>query len=338
MSAQKAARIAFIGAGGHSTTSLYPNIPQIPEFELVAVCDLSEERAAYVARQYGAPAWFTDVEKMIAEVQPEGICVCGPGEMHHQVGVQVLRHGIPLFTEKPPGLSLADARELADTAADNGTWGMVAFMKRFAPANVVAKEYMGTEAFGELSTITVIHTSGPYNDMRQMLFFNGIHMLDLARFLGGDVVEVFAHGHSGRAQAVSATMRFANGGVGQLNMNSAFPSWADCFEQTYISGSGAAILIDASRATEVMSPGGRFAEGGGLELYGWSNRYYVSGNMAGWTSGGHYTRGYWGELNQFAKAVLGQVEPGPTLREGVETVALIEAILESIGSGAPVAL
>ena len=220
---------------------------------------------------------------MLERIQPQGVCVVGPPQMHHDVGLAALRRGIPVFLEKPPALTLAQAEELAATARDNGTWGMVAFMKRFAPANVVAKEFMQGEGFGALTSITLIHGSGPYDDMRRMMFFNGIHMLDLGRFLAGDVVNLFAYGFnsSARGQAISVAMQFESGAVGQLNMNSGH-TWRDCFEQTYISGTGAGILIDASRATEVMSPGGRFAQGEGQELFGWSNRYYASGNMAGW--------------------------------------------------------
>jgi predicted dehydrogenase len=107
---------------------------------------------------------------------------------------------------------------------------------------------------------------------------------------------------------------------------------------TYLSGTGAGILIDASRSTEVMAADCRFAAGSGTQLFGWSSRYYVSGNMAGWAAGGHYTRGYWGELSHFARAVLGQVEPVSTLEDGAKAVALIEAIMQSVTSGRPVAI
>jgi predicted dehydrogenase len=335
-----AARIAFVGAGNHATESLYPNIAHIPAFDLVAVCDLVPEKAQYAARRYGASACYTDVEAMLDEVKPQGVCICGPAEMHYAVSLQVLRRGIPVFVEKPPGLTLAHAREMAAAAHAHNTWGMVAFMKRFAPANQVAKEYMAGEAFGRLSSITLMHGSGPYDDIRRMLLVNGIHMIDLGRYLAGEVVSVFAYGlHDGsRVQAASAALRFANGAVGQLNMNSGH-TWNDCFEQVYLSGSGGSgIVIDASRATEVMSGGGRFAQGQNLQLYGWSNRYYVSGNMAGWAAGGHYTRGYWGELNHFAHAVLGEVAASPTLEDGVRAVEIIDAIVRSIECGEAVTL
>ena len=334
MTCSQPARIAFVGAGNHSTQSLYPNIAHIPEFDLVAVCDLIEERVHSATRRYGALEWFTDVETMLDRVEPQGVCICGSPDMHHTVGLQVLRRGIPIFIEKPPAMTLAHAQELADMARAHRTWGMVAFMKRFAPANLVAKEFLQSPDFGHLSSITLIHGSGPYEDMRRMLLFNGIHMIDLGRFFAGDVVQVFAYGYSDgvRAQAVSATMRFANGCVGQLNMNSGH-HWSDCFEQTYLSGSEAGIVVDASQATEIMSSSRRFAQGEGLHLFGWSSRYYVSGNMAGWAAGGHYTRGYCGELSHFARSILGLVEPTSTLDDGVKAMRIIDSILESVESG-----
>lgn len=338
MTNTQAARIAFVGAGNHATESLYPNIPQIPEFDLVAVCDLVPEKARYWARKYGAPEWFTDVEAMLDRVQPQGVCVVGPPAMHHQVGLQVLRRGIPVFVEKPPAADLAGARELVEAARAHNTWGMVAFMKRFAPANLVAAEFMSAPAFGKLSSITLIHGSGPYDEVRRMLYFNGIHMLDLMRFFAGDVASLFAYSNSSaQLQAVSVSFRFAGGVVGQLNMNSGH-TWSDCFEQVYISGRQAGILIDASRAVKVMTPSARFAQGTGLQLFGWSSCYEVSGNMAGWAAGGHYTRGYWGELSRFARAVLRQEAPPPTLDDGVKAVQLIEAIIESARTGRPVTL
>ena len=72
MDTRKTARIGFIGAGGHSTESLYPNIPMIPEFELAAVCDLDLDRAQRTARSYGArpadePTWDDHVRGICAD-------------------------------------------------------------------------------------------------------------------------------------------------------------------------------------------------------------------------------------------------------------------------------
>ncbi|MEM3574032.1 MAG: hypothetical protein QXJ62_07410, partial [Nitrososphaeria archaeon] len=114
--------------------------------------------------------------------------------------------------------------------------------KRFAPANLVAKEFMESGSFGKLSSITLIHGCGPYDDIRSMLNGNGIHMIDLLRFFAGDVESVYAcaYNPSESIKAISASVKLLNGAVGQLNQNSGH-TWSDCFEQTYISGSGVGI-------------------------------------------------------------------------------------------------
>lgn len=333
-----AARIAFIGAGNHATQSLYPNIPLIPEFELVAVCDLDAIKAEETARRYGAKP-YTNVESMLDIVQPDGCCVCGPAEMHHEVSIKVLQRGIKLFVEKPPAPSLEQAEELVEFADRNNTWGMVAFMKRFAPANLLAKEFMESAEFGTLSSLTLIHGCGPYDEIRRMMYFNGIHMIDLGRFFGGEVERVFAYGCDGGKgnYGISANWQLKNGAVAQLNQNSG-QTWRDCFESVYISGAQVGILIDASREVKVMYEGAQFARGDGIELFGFSSTHNVSGNMAGWHAGGHYQRGYWGELSRFARACLGLEIPSPTLLDGAQNIRLIEAMLESVETGRQISI
>ena len=339
MNTPQAARLTFVGAGNHSTECLYPNIAHIPEFDLVAVCDLDEAKAQRAAKVYGAPEHFTDLGIMLDKVAPDGVCVCGMPDAHYLVGLEVLQRGLPVFMEKPPAWTAEETAQLVAAAETQGTFGMVGFMKRFAPANLVAKDYIENGEFGGLNSLAMIHGSGPYDDIRRMLLFNAIHMLDLGRFFAGNLAEVFAHRspEGSRVQAVSMSFRYANGVVGQMNINSSV-SWVDCFEQVYLSGDGAAILVDASRETHLMAADRQFASPAGTRLCGWGSRYYVSGNLSGWAAGGHYTRGYHGELEHFAKAVLGQVAPVATLEDALKAMELIDAIMESLETGQPVGL
>ena len=73
----------------------------------------------------------------------------------------------------------------------------------------------------------------------------------------------------------------------------------------------------------------------------WGDCYeavYVTGSLACWWAGGHYQRGYWGELSNFARAVLGLQAPRPTLEDGVQAHRIIKAILESAESERQVVL
>ncbi len=157
------ARIAFVGIGTHATESLYPNIPLIPEFDLVAlVYRFNRENAEYWARKYGVRHLYTDVGQMLDEIHTDACCICGPPEIHQQVGLTVLERGIPIFIEKPLGADLSEALALRDAARKHNTWGQVGFMKRFAPAYVLAREYMVGTDFGSFSSITLMHGCGPY--------------------------------------------------------------------------------------------------------------------------------------------------------------------------------
>ena len=328
------ARIAFVGAGSHSTQSLYPCVAHIPEFELVSVCDLDEAKAKSAAKRFGAGEVHTDLAAMLDAVDPQGVCVCGMPDMHHGVGLECLRRGIPVWMEKPSAWDLAGATELVETAKAAGTWGMVGFMKRFAQANAIAKEVIDSGELGPVSSITLMHGAGKYDEFRRMLLFNGIHMIDLGRFLAGEWVDLFAYGRVTEAgtHAISVSFTLDTGGVGQLNINGAH-TWSDTFEQTYVSLAEGGMHLDSGSDLEVMSGKQRFAEAEGLRTHGWSGRYYTSHNLSSWWSSGHYTKGYWGELDHFAKAVQGEVGPVATLEDGAENMRIIEAILRSVETG-----
>jgi len=332
------ARIGFIGAGGHSTESLYPNIPFIPEFDLVAVCDVEEEKARHAAGSYGAEHVFTAIQEMFEQVELDGVCVCGPPQMHYEVGLEVLQQGLPLFLEKPPGRALWQAQELADAARGNRTWGMVAFMKRFAPANLLVKELISKPEFGELSSVTTMHGCGPYDELLPMLLRNGVHMIDTSRFFGGEIEQLHAYGlDQAGPKAVMVSLRFASGAVGLINQNSGH-AWSNSLEQAYLTGQEVGVLIRDAGQVEVTWPRGHFAEGEGLRLYAASNCYEATHNASGWWPSGHYTRGYWGEMSHFARACQGVVEPAPTLDDSVETMRVVQAIMLSLETSQPVCL
>ena len=199
MSEDRKAPLAFIGAGGFATSALYPNIHKVPQIDLVAVADLDEAKATRNARNFGAREVYTDAEKMLDEQQPDGVFVIGPAPMQCKVAPIVLKRGIPVYVEKPSANTSAEAKELAELAEANDTWGQCGFMKRFAYVYRMAKEIMQREEFGDLNMVTIHFGQGPYPQIwgidlarRAMLIGQLCHIFDLTRFLGGDVASVQA--------------------------------------------------------------------------------------------------------------------------------------------------
>ena len=84
---------------------------------------IDRARAESAARRFGAREWYGDVDRMLDAIDVDGVCVCGPPEMHANVACQSLARGIPTFVEKPPARSLEQTSALVDLAEKHGTFG-----------------------------------------------------------------------------------------------------------------------------------------------------------------------------------------------------------------------
>src|SRR4051794_19427618 len=104
-------RLCIVGAGRLSTRRIYPYIGAAGA-QLVGVYDLDREKAMRNARRFGGTA-YDGLEPMLAAEKPDGVILCiGPRE-HAELAPVVMRRGIPVYTEKPPALDAAGAREVA---------------------------------------------------------------------------------------------------------------------------------------------------------------------------------------------------------------------------------
>ena len=104
----------------------------------------------------------------------------------------MVARGLPVYVEKPSGTSAEQARDFAARADDAGTFGMVAFMKRFAVAYRIAHAEMSRAQFGPLAVVDARFGQGAYPriwglDSPEQSFLVGqvIHIFDLAAHFAG---------------------------------------------------------------------------------------------------------------------------------------------------------
>lgn len=335
----KQARLAFIGAGGFATSSIYPNIHKVPQIDLVAVCDLDRAKAERAARNFGAREVYTDAEKMLDEQQPDGVFVIGPAPMQYEVAPIVLRRGIPVYVEKPSANTSAQARELAELAEANGTWGQCGFMKRFCWVYRMAKDIMARDEFGPLNMVTIHFGQGPYPQIwgidsarRAMLIGQLCHLFDLTRFLGGDVAAVSAlyHEVTPTQFAYLVNLKFKSGAIGQLDLNGleTRTGFRDIREWVKIVGFESHVICDGMQRLTWL-PRTDWSE-----LIPQTGPYTYTYDPA-WTgirdTNGNF--GYLGEVQHFALRCLGQVEGGPDLWDSMESLRIGEAIYDASESG-----
>lgn len=334
-------RIAFVGCGGHSTNSLYPQFCRIAEIDLVAVVDRVESKRLRVQRQYGALRAYAEVAEMLEREQPEGVCICGPPQMHYDVGLEVLARGIPIFVEKPPALDFERAYHLAETARRNGTFGMTAFMKRFATAYEKAKEISEREEFGPVSMVSIRYTHGAYPSIWGIediplvcLIGNQCHAFDLARYFGGDVSELYARlcdRGEGRF-AFAVTLAFENGAVGLLNSNATDdPTW-NIRESLNVSGLTCSVDVE-DMLDLYYRPSEAWAQD--LQAVSWRSGLHAEPHPMAYRRAGQYL-GFEGELRHFAQCIRGTAENRSSLYDGAAALAMAEAIHLSSRTGQPV--
>jgi predicted dehydrogenase len=183
---------------------------------LEAVCDLDARRAEGFVRDFGYARAFTDLDAMIEEVQPDVLFSMTQPTATFGVLERVLPRGRPTFTEKPPGISVAQAERLAALAEEYGVLTYVAFNRRRSPGIERLKRWSE-----ENGPVRYVRAEMLRNRRREPEFAIGtaIHPLDCLRYLGGEVVEVETQTTPYPEKAARdflVRLRFASGVVADL--------------------------------------------------------------------------------------------------------------------------
>lgn len=131
--------LAFIGVGAHANYAHYPSLAEMEDVQVVAVCDLSPERASATAQRWNIPRTYTDYRQMLKEVEPQAVYVIMPPHQMFDIVADVLSRRLHVFIEKPPGITVEQTRNLARLAEKNGCLTMVGFQRRFVPMVVQAR-------------------------------------------------------------------------------------------------------------------------------------------------------------------------------------------------------
>ncbi len=329
------ARLGFIGCGSFATSRIFPQIPLIPEIDLVAVCDIVREKAERNARNFGSRRAYTDLHQMLDKEELDGVFVIGPAPQQYALAPEVLKCGIPVYVEKPSANTSAEAREMAELAEANGVWGQCGFMKRFADAYTIAKEILGRKAFGPLHLIKCKFGQGPYPQIwgidsakRAMLIGQLVHIFDLIRFFGGEVTELqaFFNQVTDTQFAYAVNLRFESGAIGQLDLNSLEDSkgFRDVTEILELIGLEHHVVCDGKMGVRYQPKEDwtTATPHTGSYEYAW---------RPGWTSVGNglSTFGYTCEVRHFARRCLGVVEEGPDLWDSYRALKIGEAVYDS---------
>jgi inositol 2-dehydrogenase len=169
---------------------------RVPGARLIAIADVSEERARQVAAEFEVERSYGSLDAMLENKEIEAVLIATPDKFHAQAVVAAARAGKDILCEKPIALNLADARAAIDAAAKAGRRLQVGFMRRYDPAYASAMKRI--EA-GEIGTPVIFKSVGRDKDqppiaayesnVNGMIFYaSTIHDFDLARWMMRDEV------------------------------------------------------------------------------------------------------------------------------------------------------
>ena len=314
--------VAVVGCGNLSVSRLLPCLHTLP-VRLEAVCDTDLGRAEDAARRFGAARAHASHSELLANGGVEAVLVAVGPDAHCRIACDAMEAGCAVFTEKPPAGCAADAERMVATSERTGMICMTGFKKRFAPAYRKAREAIDRGELGDVTLVSITAASGPYEPLgREFLLDFGIHAIDLARYLGGEVAEVSARGVDDHTYVVSVA--FQSGALGALGL-SANRAWQVATERVELTGT-AGNFLSVDNSVELT----RFAAGAVAELH-----RPVFSTMAGDSLA---ETGFQPELAAFVAAARSGDEPESSIRSSHRTMVLYEAITTAVREQEPVRL
>ncbi len=244
-------RVAVIGLGpiGNRHAKLYR---QDPLAELVAVCDVIEERADQASCAYHAPAYY-DMEKMLRELAPDVVSVTTGGfensSDHYEPTMLALSAGCHVLGEKPISNEIAPAEEMVAKAKEIGLCYGINLNHRFTPAARLARTWLDQGRLGHLLFVNMAMwimnpaETSPYYHIKSL----HPHTVDVMRYFCGDIsaVHCFATKAPGRQiwSTAQFSFRFANGAVGALT-GSYDIERGHPMERCEVAGTGGRFVLD----------------------------------------------------------------------------------------------
>lgn len=121
--------------------------------EIVAVASRDVERANMFADEFGIPLRYGSIAELLAS-EVDAVYIGTPHATHFSIARDALLAGKHVLCEKPMGLSAAEVRELASTAAQRGCFLMEAMWMKFNPLIVRLQQLVASGRIGELRSVT----------------------------------------------------------------------------------------------------------------------------------------------------------------------------------------
>jgi predicted dehydrogenase len=221
-------KIGFIGVGGVAQPHLN-TLSAMDGVQISAVCDAFADRAQEVGEKFGA-AIYTDYKQMIEGEKLDGVYVCVIPGVHGETELDLAKARIPFYIEKPVHLDLDACGRVLDELERNPIINSVGYHWRYAAGTQAARKFLDGKKISYVDGYWYGSFVGaPW--WRQMKLSGGqlveqsTHIVDMARYLAGEVHTVYAAATTGAMTEIEnydihdasvATLHFDSGAIGTI--------------------------------------------------------------------------------------------------------------------------
>jgi myo-inositol 2-dehydrogenase/D-chiro-inositol 1-dehydrogenase len=226
-------RVGFVGCGGMAGGHIrnWDKLRQKGEdVELAAFCDVDRARAESQTAQHGGRA-YDDFRPMLEKEDLQAVYVVVPPHAHAGAEIMAAQKGCAVFVEKPVANSLGTAQEIQQAIGKAGVISSVGYHQRYQESTDHARAALQGKTIGMVMGYWMGGMPGvPW--WRRLEQSGGqfveqtTHIFDLARYLVGDVEEVYANATTRALQDVenfnvtdvgAANLKFQNGAIGTIH-------------------------------------------------------------------------------------------------------------------------
>jgi predicted dehydrogenase len=342
-------RVGVLGCGPIAQFAHFDACRKARNAELYAICDVAVDLLARMAAIHQPRVTYRDYDQMLADSQVEAVILATADQYHVPLGLKALAAGKHVLVEKPLGTSVEECEQLRERMRQSRLVIQVGNNRRFDPGIAFAQRFireemgahMGFKAWYYDSTYRYTMTDNlqplpiasqqarrpegnPKADKRRyFLLTHGSHLVDSARFLGGEIAAVRARLlERFGAYCWFVSLDFADGSLGHLDLTIAVRG--DFEEGFQVYGEHGSVT------GKVFLPW--FHKAAHVECFSVKDRQYRRplGEDA-------YT--YKLQIEGFAEAILhGAPLQGAGIDDGVAAVRALVAVARSAEAGASVRL
>lgn len=248
MAETKKFKVGVIGTGAIAQIAHFPILAAMPEVEISAIYSRTFAHAQESARRYGAKKACKSFKEFL-DTEMNCAVLLTPKTVRKEYLIPLMEKKLDILCEKPLSMTLKECEFLADASVKSGQLVMVAFNRRFAPANARA-----LAAFkGQRPQMVIANKSREFKEFRGTLE-NAIHMVDLLRHILGECVEVSAQSKFTDPfyeDGCAAMLGFENGGMGLVAASREAGQWR---EQIEMYGGGITAISDNLDSYRVIYP------------------------------------------------------------------------------------